>query len=764
MGGAAVLDWMVQDGERLANCRHDHPFAVLGPQPFEGEWIVRVWMPEAETVTLLLGDQQIPMQSPNHPWVFEAQLSENPGSNYRVRVLRGGITHEQHDPWAFRGEWMGEMDRHLFAQGNHHHIWERMGAHVTERDGVSGVMFCLWAPHAMSVSILGDLNSWDGRHHPMQQRLGGIWELFIPGLPEGSLYKYEIRTQEGHCYQKADPYGFQHQVRPENSSVVAQLSGYSWADGEWMRQRDSSNALDQPISVYEMHLGSWIHASADEPWIQPDGTPRAPVPAADMKPGARLLTYAELADRLIPYVKARGFTHIELMPITEHPFDGSWGYQVTGWYAPTSRYGTPDEFRAFVDRCHAEGIGVIIDWVPGHFPKDSHGLAFFDGTHLYEHGDPRIGEHKEWGTLIFNYSRNEVRNFLVANLVFWFEQFHIDGIRVDAVASMLYRDYLRPDGEWLANEHGGRENTEAVRFLQQANHVLFQHFPGALSIAEESTTWPMVTQPTDIGGLGFNLKWNMGWMHDMLDYFELDPWFRQFHQNNITFSIWYNYTENFMLALSHDEVVHGKSNLLHKMPGDDWQKYANTRALLAYMWTHPGKKTIFMGMEFGQRAEWNVWGDLQWDLLNYDAHQGIQRLVDDLNVLYKSEPALWRDDFDQYGFQWIDCNDNRHSVISFMRRESSSGTWLVVVANFTPSSHSNYRIGVPIEGFYEEIFNSDAARYGGSNLGNMGGKFTEACNIHSYENALDLCLPPLSVMVFRHDPKRSLLAEKNNAM
>ena len=764
MGGAAVLDWMVQDGERLANCRHDHPFAVLGPQPLEGEWIVRVWMPEAQSVTLLLGDQQIPMESPHHPWVFEARLSENPGSNYRVRVLRGGITHEQHDPWAFRGEWMGEVDRHLFAQGNHHHIWERMGAHVTERDGVSGVMFCLWAPHAISVSILGDLNSWDGRHHPMQQRLGGIWELFIPGLPVGSLYKYEIRTQEGHCYQKADPYGFQHQVRPENSSVVAQLGVYSWADGEWMRQRDSSNALDQPISVYEMHLGSWIHASADEPWIQPDGTPRAPVPAADMKPGARLLTYAELADRLIPYVKARGFTHIELMPITEHPFDGSWGYQVTGWYAPTSRYGTPDEFRAFVDRCHAEGIGVIIDWVPGHFPKDSHGLAFFDGTHLYEHGDPRIGEHKEWGTLIFNYSRNEVRNFLVANLVFWFDQFHIDGIRVDAVASMLYRDYLRPDGEWLANEHGGRENTEAVRFLQQANHVLFQHFPGALSIAEESTTWPMVTQPTDIGGLGFNLKWNMGWMHDMLDYFELDPWFRQFHQNNITFSIWYNYTENFMLALSHDEVVHGKSNLLHKMPGDDWQKYANTRALLAYMWTHPGKKTIFMGMEFGQRAEWNVWGDLQWDLLNYDAHQGIQRLVDDLNVLYKAEPALWRDDFDQYGFQWIDCNDNRHSVISFMRRESSGGTWLVVVANFTPSSHSNYRIGVPVQGFYEEIFNSDAARYGGSNLGNMGGKFTEACNIHSYENALDLCLPPLSVMVFRHDPKRSLLAEKNNAM
>jgi 1,4-alpha-glucan branching enzyme len=409
-----------------------------------------------------------------------------------------------------------------------------------------------------------------------------------------------------------------------------------------------------------------------------------------------------------------------------------------------------------VDRCHAEGIGVIIDWVPGHFPKDSHGLAFFDGCHLYEHADPRIGEHKEWGTLIFNYSRNEVRNFLVANLVFWFDQFHIDGIRVDAVASMLYRDYLRPDGEWLANEQGGRENTEAVRFLQQANHVLFEHFPGALSIAEESTTWPMVTQPTENGGLGFNLKWNMGWMHDMLDYFELDPWFRQFHQNNITFSIWYTYTENFMLALSHDEVVHGKSHLLHKMPGDDWQKYANTRALLAYMWTHPGKKTIFMGMEFGQRSEWNVWGDLQWDLLNFEPHAGVHRMVKELNALYKQEPALWKDDFDQYGFQWIDCNDNRHSVISFMRRESTSGSWLIVVANFTPQSHSHYKVGVPISGFYEEIFNTDAAKYGGSNLGNLGGKRSDEWGIHGYENSLDLCLPPLSVMVFKHDAKKSL--------
>jgi len=747
---------MVDDALRLAECRHDHPLAILGPQPLEGGgWVVRIWMPEAEQVELLIAGQTLAMATPNHPWVFEAALESDPGSAYQLRVRRGGIEHVQHDPWSFRHEWMGELDRLLFAEGNHHHIWRRMGAHATEHNGIAGVQFCLWAPNARSVSVLGDFNSWDGRHHPMQSRLGGSWELFIPGLKPGQIYKYEVRSPDGHCYQKADPYGFRHEIRPQTGSVVAELDTYSWSDASWMAERDNANPLDQPISVYEMHLGSWMHASADQPYIEADGSARAPVAAADLKPGARLLTYPELADRLIPYVLARGFTHIELMPISEHPFDGSWGYQVTGWYAPTSRFGTPDEFRAFVDRCHAEGIGVILDWVPGHFPKDSHGLAFFDGAHLYEHADPRIGEHKEWGTLIFNYSRNEVRNFLVANLVYWFEQFHIDGIRVDAVASMLYRDYLRPDGEWLVNDQGGRENTEAVLFLQQANHVLFERFPGALSIAEESTTWPMVTQPTSMGGLGFNLKWNMGWMHDMLDYFELDHWFRQFHQNNLTFSIWYNYTENFMLALSHDEVVHGKSHLLHKMPGDDFQKFANTRALLAYMWTHPGKKTIFMGMEFGQRSEWNVWGDLQWELLEHEPHRGLQRLVDDLNVFYKSERALWGDDFDQFGFQWIDCNDNRHSVISFMRREATTGRWVVVVCNFTPQSHAHYRMGVPMAGYYAEVFNTDAERYGGSNLGNLGGKFSDAVGIHGYDQSLDLCLPPLSVLVLRRDEKRS---------
>ena len=754
MSMSILLDSLRDEGQRLSECRHENPFSILGPQPFKDKWIIRIWMPEASAVELITQETKIQLQNPNHEWIFEGVLEKYPGTDYQIKVNRGGIEHVQHDPWSFRKEWMGEIDRHLFSEGNHHHIWRKMGAHLTEIDKKQGVMFCLWAPHAKSVSVIGDLNSWDGRHHPMQKRLGGIWELFIPGLSEGDLYKYEIRTEKGHCYEKADPYGFQHEVRPAKSSVISKIDSFQWNDQSWISNRDNRDPLDQPISVYEMHLGSWMHASSDEPFINSNGEHRAPVPAADMKPGSRFLTYKELANKVIPYVKERGFTHIELMPISEHPFDGSWGYQVTGWYAPTSRYGSPDEFRAFVDSCHKEGIGIILDWVPGHFPKDQHGLAYFDGSHLYEHSDPRIGEHKEWGTLIFNYSRNEVRNFLVANLIFWFDQFHIDGIRVDAVASMLYKDYLRPEGEWIPNEDGGNENFEAVRFLQQANHVLFQHYPGALSIAEESTTWPMVTEPTNVGGLGFNLKWNMGWMHDMLDYFEIDPWFRQFHQNSVTFSITYNYTENFMLALSHDEVVHGKSHLLHKMPGDDWKKFANTRALLTYMWTHPGKKTIFMGMEFGQRQEWNVWDDLQWELLEFEPHKGIRNLVDDLNKLYKNEPSLWKNDFDPYGFQWIDCDDTSNSVISFMRRENESNEWLVVVANFTPNFHESYKIGVPLEGFYKEIFNSDGFKYGGSNKGNMGGKETLKYNIHNYENALEIVLPPLSVSIFKHQLKR----------
>ena len=747
-------DWIKSEAFNLENCCNDNPLNILGPHFVNGQWIIRVWMPEADEVNITFKDKTYQTTTLNHKWLFEVTLPEDPKNNYQINVSRGGVSHSQQDPWAYREEWMGELDRHLFAEGNHHHIWKKMGAHIHEDPNQKGVMFCIWAPNAKSISIIGDINSWDGRHHPMQKRLGGIWELFMPIMKEGDAYKYEIRTQEGHIHEKADPYGFLHEIRPQNGSIVSKLKDFDWADSSWIANRDSSSQINKPISVYEMHLGSWMHDSIENKYIEKNGQTRSPVPAADLKPGTRFLPYPELTEKLIPYVKERGFTHIELMPISEHPFDGSWGYQVTGWYAPTSRYGTPNEFKEFINRCHAEGIGVILDWVPGHFPKDKHGLAFFDGCHLYEHGDPRIGEHKEWGTLIFNYSRNEVRNFLVANLIYWFEEFHIDGIRVDAVASMLYREYLRPEGEWIPNENGGNENLEAVKFLQQANHVLFQHFPGALTIAEESTTWPMVTEPTNVGGLGFNLKWNMGWMHDMLDYFEIDPWFRQFHQNSVTFSITYNYTENFMLALSHDEVVHGKSHLLHKMPGDDWKKFANTRALLTYMWTHPGKKTIFMGMEFGQRQEWNVWDDLQWELLEFEPHKGIRNLVDDLNKLYKNEPSLWKNDFDPYGFQWIDCDDTSNSVISFMRRENESNEWLVVVANFTPNFHESYKIGVPLEGFYKEIFNSDGSKYGGSNKGNMGGKETLKYNIHNYENALEIVLPPLSVSIFKHQLKQ----------
>ena len=745
---------LVQAAEQLANCRQHDPYATLGPHALtSGGHVVRAWLPDAERVELVVQDQVLPMEAVHHPWLFERELPTDPGSTYQLQLLRGGINSRQYDPYGFRQEWMGELDRHLFAEGNHHHIWTRMGAHRVEQSGVSGVQFCLWAPNAVSVSVIGAFNGWDGRMHPAQKRTGGIWELFIPGLGKGELYKYEIHTRHGHPYAKADPYGFHHEVRPATASIVAE-NRFAWSDEAWVRQRDHRNPLEQPIAIYEMHLGSWLHANAAEPYVEPDGTVRTPVPANDMKPETRLLTYMELADKVIPYVKARGFTHIELMPITEHPFEGSWGYQVTGWYAPTSRYGKPDEFRAFVDRCHQNGIGVILDWVPGHFPKDNHGLAYFDGDFLYEHADPRIGEHKEWGTLIFNYSRNEVRNFLVSSALFWISEFHIDGIRVDAVASMLYLDYLRPEGEWLPNRNGGRENLEAVNFLQQLNGTLFHYFPGILSIAEESTEWPGVTQPSsdqNRDALGFNLKWNMGWMHDMLDYFAMDPWFRQFHQNLITFSMMYYYSENFVLALSHDEVVHEKSHLLHKMPGDDWRKFANTRALLSYMWTHPGKKTIFMGMEFGQRGEWNVWDDLEWDKLQYPEHQKLMKMIDDINVLYQSEPALWGEDFNTNGFQWIHCDDNRNSVISFMRRDEKSRSWLVIICNFTPNPHKNYRIGVPLEGWYGEIFNSDAAIYGGSNLGNLGGRFTDPWPMHSYAHSLDLCLPPLSTVIFRHN-------------
>ena len=749
---------------QIINNLHHDPFEILGCHPLAEngttqKWTVRAYLPKAQTVSVICPEAraEYPMQTVHHPHFFECIIETPELANYQLRVQEGEHERVIYDPYAFRSHKLTDFDIHLFSEGNHHRIYEKLGAHLTEMNGVQGVYFAVWAPNARNVSILGDFNDWDGRKHQMRKRNDSIWELFIPELKVGSKYKYEIKNWEGHIYEKSDPYGFYQEVRPKTASIVADLDTYEWHDRDWLEKRRHSNPLTEPISVYEMHIGSWLHTAYEEAaqYYQGKGEP---VQVSEWNAGARFLTYYELAAKLIPYVKELGYTHIELLPVAEHPFDGSWGYQVTGYYAPTSRYGSPEDFMYFVDRCHQNDIGVIVDWVPGHFPKDGHGLAFFDGTHLYEHADPRKGEHKEWGTLVFNYSRNEVRNFLVANVLFWFDKYHIDGIRVDAVASMLYLDYARKEGEWVLNEYGGRENLEAVEFLRQVNHLLFSYFPGTLSIAEESTDWPMVSWPTYAGGLGFNLKWNMGWMHDMLDYFNLDPWFRQFHQNNITFSMWYHHSENYMLALSHDEVVHGKSNIIGKMPGDEWQKFANVRALFTYMFAHPGKKTMFMSMEFAQWSEWNVWSDLEWNLLQYDRHKHLKQFFADLNNLYKSQPALYERDFEEEGFQWIDCNDNRHSVVSFIRRAKDPNEFIITVCNFTPQPHSHYRIGVPEVGFYTEIFNSDARVYGGTNIGNLGGKWTDEWWFHNYPNSLDLCLPPLGVVMFKLDREKTTIA------
>lgn len=750
--------------ERIVWNQHHDPFEVLGSHPIEQDgktvWVVRAYLPTVDAATVILPEerQEYPMQTVHNPHFFECTIDKPELINYQLRIKEGEHERVIYDPYAFRSPKLTAYDLHLFAEGNHNRVYEKLGAHPTQVNGVEGVYFAVWAPNARNVSLLGDFNYWDGRKHQMRKGPTGVWELFVPELGVGDRYKYEIKNFDGHIYEKSDPYGFQQEVRPKTASIVANLNAYSWKDQDWMEYRRHTDALTQPISVYELHIGSWLHAASDEPHQLPNGETEPVVPISGIKPGARFLTYRELAERLIPYVKDMGYTHIELMPIAEHPFDGSWGYQVTGYYACTSRYGSPEDFMYFIDQCHQNGIGVIVDWVPGHFPKDGHGLAFFDGTHLYEHADPRRGEHKEWGTLVFNYSRHEVRNFLVANALFWFDKYHIDGMRVDAVASMLYLDYCREPGEWLPNQYGGRENLEAADFLRQANNVIFSYFPGILSIAEESTSWPMVSWPTYVGGLGFNLKWNMGWMHDMLDYFSMDPWFRQFHQNNITFSIWYHHSENFMLALSHDEVVHGKSNIIGKMPGDRWQQFANVRCLFAYMFTHPGKKTMFMGMEFGQWSEWNVYGDLEWQLLQHEPHQQLKQFMTDLNHVYRQEPALYTQDYGEEGFEWIDCSDNRHSVASFIRRAKDSEEFIVTVCNFTPQPHSHYRIGVPELGFYTELFNSDAREYGGSNMGNLGGKWTEEWSYQNHPYSIDLCLPPLGVLILKLDRQKTAAA------
>ena len=712
------------------------PFTLLGAHPVvldTGPAVaVRAFLPGARSVAVLDLDpeQEIAAHQVKKQGLFEAIL---PGPielfPYRFKVRFGTNSFATfYDCYSFLPV-LTDYDFHLFNQGTHYEIHEKLGAHLWQHQGVSGVLFGVWAPSATRVSVVGDFNQWDGRRHQMRCRgSSGVWELFIPQLSEGLLYKFEIRTRDGTLLIKSDPFAFRFEERPKTAAVIHDLADFAWTDQEWIASRATQDPLSRPTAIYEVHLGSW-RRRVDQ--------------------GNRCLTYREAAEELIPYVKDMGFTHIQFLPLTEHPFDGSWGYQVTGYYAATSRYGTPEDLMYLVNRCHAERLGVILDWVPAHFPRDAHALEYFDGTHLYEHADPRQGVQQDWDTLIFNYGRNEVRNFLVANALFWLDKYHMDGLRVDAVASMLYLDYSRPEGEWVPNRFGGRENLEAIEFIKTFNTKVFERFPGVVTIAEESTAWPGVTRPVHLGGLGFMFKWNMGWMHDMLTFMSKHPVHRRYHMDMLTFALLYAFHENFILPLSHDEVVHGKASLLSKMPGDDWQKFANLRLLLGYMYGEPGKKTLFMGGEFGQWWEWDHDQALQWHLLSYESHQGLQRFVKDLNRIYTSEPALYELDFDPSGFEWIDFRDGDSTVASFIRRGRDPDQILVFAFNFTPLPRKNYRIGVPRPGFYKELINSDASCYGGSNLGLAGGAPTDHLPWHGQPYSLRLHLPPLGMLVLK---------------
>jgi 1,4-alpha-glucan branching enzyme len=624
-----------------------------------------------------------------------------------------------------------EHDIYLFKEGTHSRLYNKLGAHPMTVDGDEGTLFAVWAPNAASVSVVGDFNGWNNQSHTLAPRWdgSGIWEGFVPKIGKGSLYKFHVVSRTGYRVDKGDPYAFAWELshRTGSASVVWDL-GYEWNDASWMETRKSRNAMDSPMAIYEMHLGSWRRVPEE---------------------GNRSLTYREMADLLPQYLREAGFTHVEFMPVMEHPFFGSWGYQVTGYFAPTSRYGTPQDFMYLVDRLHQEGLGVVLDWVPSHFPSDEHGLAFFDGTHLYEHADPKKGFHPDWNSYIFNYDRHEVRSFLLSSAIFWLDFYHADGLRIDAVASMLYLDYGRKPGEWIPNQYGGKDNLEAITLLRKMNEEVYRIFPDAQTIAEESTAWPMVSRPVHVGGLGFGMKWNMGWMHDTLFYFSRDPVYRKYHQYQLAFSIWYAFTENFVLALSHDEVVHGKGSLLDKMPGDDWQKFANLRLLLGYLYTHPGKKLFFMGGEIGQWREWNHDSSVDWHLLGFGPHQNTLRWVQHLNILYRAEPALFELDFDPGGFEWVDFSDSENSVVSFLRKGRKPDDTVLVVCNFTPVPRHNYHVGVPAAGFWKEMLNSDAREYGGSGQGNFGGMEASPVPMHGRYHSLSLTLPPLGIIVFK---------------
>jgi 1,4-alpha-glucan branching enzyme len=722
----------------LLEGRHARPFELLGPQRvrMDGEmvWSVRAFLPQSRQAWLVDPRDQAsrPMRRIHPAGLFEAVcpwLESATGAGYLLRVADDPSESSlQHDPYAFPGS-LSDLDAHLLGEGRHWESYNRLGAQLRECQGVAGVNFAVWAPNAASVAVVGDFNRWDGRCHLLQQRTpSGIWELFIPGLEAGEKYKFRVRTAAGDVVDKCDPYGFAAELPPRTASIVANLGQFAWNDREWLERRRDRDPRKQPLSIYEVHLGSWRRQT-------------------DRLHG--WLNYRELAHRLVDYCRRLGFTHVELLPVSEHPYSGSWGYQTVGYFAATSRYGSPEDFMYFVDYCHRHGIGVILDWVPAHFPKDGHGLRRFDGTALYEHDDPRRGEHPDWGTLIFNYGRNEVRNFLVSNALFWFDKYHIDGLRVDAVASMLYLDYSRKEGEWLPNEHGGRENLDAIAMLREFNREAHSRFPGVLTIAEESTAWPGVSHPVDRGGLGFSFKWNMGWMNDTLRYMRLDPIHRRHHQNQLTFGLMYAYSENFVLPLSHDEVVHGKRSLLGQMPGDLWQKFANLRLLFAHMWTHPGKKLLFMGGELGQWNEWSSDADLQWDLLQWDSHRGLQRMVADLNALGSREPALHELDHEPAGFEWIDCENRAESTLSFIRRGAAPDEFLVMVANFTPVVRPSFRVGVPRPGLYRELFNSDSTYYGGGNVGNATAVPAVAVPAQGRPWSLTITLPPLAMVMFK---------------
>jgi 1,4-alpha-glucan branching enzyme len=717
---------VARDAERLAAGDHPEPHRILGAHPEDGGVAIRAFRPKAERVRARLADSREVELEPRFVAGFFEGVVEDADLplRYELEVTYADGTYTVHDPYSFLPT-LGELDLHLAGEGRHEELYERLGAHVREVEGVTGVGFAVWAPAARSVSVVGDWNGWDGRLHPMRT-LGasGIWELFVPDVEPGARYKYELRDAEGRVRLKADPVAFATEVPPQTASVVWQPR-HEWADGGWLAERRSAVPHDRPMSIYEVHLGSWRLNPLE---------------------GNRPLAYRELASELAAYANDLGFTHVELLPVMEHPFAGSWGYQVTGYYAPTARFGSPDDFRALVDHLHGEGIGVILDWVPAHFPRDDWALARFDGTALYEHEDPRRGAHPDWGTLVFNLGRNEVRNFLLANALFWLREYHADGIRVDAVASMLYLDYSREEGEWVPNAFGGREDLDAVGFLKELNEVVHGREPGVVSAAEESTAWPGVSRPTYVGGLGFGFKWNMGWMHDTLDYFQRDPVYRRFHHHQLTFSLMYAFSENFILPLSHDEVVHGKGPLLGKMPGDRWQRLANLRALYAFMWAHPGKKLLFMGGELAQEREWSHERSLDWHLLEQPEHAGVQSLVRDLNRLYRDEPALWEVDFEPAGFEWIEPNDASANFLAFARWSRDRERVVVCACNLSPVPRHGYRLGLPRAGRWREALNTDSEFYGGSNAGNVGGVVAEAHPWHEQPFSAEVTLPPLGVV------------------